>query len=983
MDTEKNELYLTNLIDIDTLQMIQDAFSNLTGMAALTTDINGAAVTRGSGFTDFCMIYTRPNRIGCRKCEMCDKFGAERALERGSSYTYYCHAGLVDFAAPIMAKGEMVGCFIGGQVLSEPPNLNRFRKLAEDMGIDPDEYIEAVKKIPIVDKSTIDKAANFMYAIAIVLSNFAYRAHELSESKKNLEKASNMKSDFLANMSHEIRTPMNAVIGLADLALREEMSSSAREYIHQVKASGQNLLVIINDILDFSKIESGKMDIVEVEYESLSLVNDLTGIVCSRIGSKPIEFTMDIDPKLPKILYGDNVRIHQIILNLLTNAVKFTRQGEVHLKIEYVPKDEETAILKAQIRDTGIGIKEADMKKLFNSFQQVDSKRNRNIEGTGLGLAISQQLLRLMHGKISVDSVYEKGTTFSFELPQKIIDGTPAVPDLENPVKAALIIGNIYVKRQLMNDLKKIGAEYIDLTDDGSLDDVKIDQLIVDKDLFEDYARPYLSEHSEVKGLVLSPYDNMENIDMPNVKIISKPVYSLGLYNGMGMSNVPLTYENDTELDTFSYIAPDAIILVVDDNTVNLTVAKGLLEPLKMRIDVAASAAEAIDKIHNVKYDLIFMDHMMPEVDGIEATHIIRRLVPSYNDVPIIALTANAIGGAKEMFIAEGMNDFVAKPIEIKDIVGKLRRWLPKEKIVPIDGDARELFAQENAASESGGNSILDIKELDTAAAVKLLGTESLFHTVLKEYFCAIDKKYQVIKEHKAAERWRDYTVEVHSLKSTSRQIGADPLADMAMELEKAGNDGNIPLIMEKTDTMLEEYLKLKDVLAPYFPECAAAETDKIPNMDDILALLEQMQVALDNFDTLQIDEVIENMSVYKFAGMNSKYFEILKQAAQESDIEKCGSIIAEWGQKLIESGGDVSDPEVTAELLEKLTAALEAFDTLEIDDVVSEMSAQTYTNEQQQLFEKLKTAAENYDIDGCAEVASLWKELLAQKTNA
>ena len=978
MDTEKNELYLTNLIDIETLQMIQDAFSNLTGMAALTTDIHGAAVTRGSKFTDFCMLYTRPNRIGCRKCEVCDMHGAERALERGCSYTYYCHAGLVDFAAPIMAKGEMVGCFIGGQVLTEPPNLNRFRKLAEDMNIDPDEYVEAVKKIPIVDKETIDKAANFLYAIAIVLSNFAYRAHELSESQKKLEKASNMKSDFLANMSHEIRTPMNAVIGLADLALREEMSTSAREYIHQVKASGQNLLVIINDILDFSKIESGKMDIVEVEYESLSLVNDLTGIVCSRIGSKPIEFTMDIDPKIPKMLYGDNVRIHQIILNLLTNAVKFTRQGEVHLKIEYVPKDEETAILKAQIRDTGIGIKEADMKKLFNSFQQVDSKRNRNIEGTGLGLAISQQLLKLMHGKISVDSVYEKGTTFTFELPQKIIDGTPAVPDLEEHIKAALIIGNIYIKRQLMKDLEKLGAEYVDLTDEGSLDDAQADCIIVDKDLFEDYARGYLSEHEDVKCLVLSPYDNMESIDMPNVKVISKPLYSLGLYNGLGTNNVTLGYENDSELDTFSFIAPDATILVVDDNTVNLTVAKGLLEPLKMKIDVAASAAEAIDKIHYVKYDLIFMDHMMPEVDGIEATHIIRRLVPSYNDVPIIALTANAIGGAKEMFIEEGMNDFVAKPIEIKDIVGKLRKWLPKEKIVPIDGDARELFAQENANSDSGGNSILDIKELNTEAAVKLLGTEALFRTVLKEYFCAIDNKYKVISEHKAAERWRDYTVEVHSLKSTSRQIGADPLADMAMELEKAGNDGNIDLIMEKTDTMLEEYLKLKDILAPYFPECAAAETDKIPNMEDILSLLEQMQVALDNFDTLQIDEAIENMSAYKFSGMNSNYFEELKQAAQDSDIEKCSSIIAEWGKDLISSGGDFSDPAVTAELLEKMRSALDAFDTLEIDDVISEMAKQSYSGEQGELFEALKSAAVNTDIDSGNEIVEKWTELLS-----
>ncbi len=980
MDNERNELYLTNLIDVDTLQMIQDAFSDLTGMAAITTDINGAAVTKGSNFTDFCMLYTRTNRLGCRRCEMCDKHGAEKALEKGSSHTYYCHAGLVDFAAPIMAKGEIVGSFIGGQVLTESPNLRRFSKIAEEMGIDPEKYVEAVQKVRIVDKETVDKAAHFLYAIAIVLSNFAYRAYELNESKRDLEKASNMKSDFLANMSHEIRTPMNAVIGLADLALREEMSNSAREYIHQLKASSQNLLVIINDILDFSKIESGKMDIVEVEYESLSLVNDLTGIVCSRIGDKDIEFTMDIDPKLPKVLYGDNVRIHQIILNLLTNAVKFTNSGEVHLKIECAPRDDSYIQIKAEVSDTGIGIKDADMGKLFNSFQQVDSKRNRNIEGTGLGLAISRQLLSLMRGKISVQSVYEKGTTFFFELPQKVIDSTPAVPNLEKPVNAALIIEDPYVKKQLIIDLKKIGAEYTDLSEAGEADDDSIDYIIVEKPLFSDFIKHYMESHEGKKCLVLSDYDHMENIDVPNVKVISKPVYSLSLYNALGISQISMGYESDIESDTFSYIAPDANILVVDDNPINLTVAKGLLEPIKMNVDVASSAAEAIEKIHHIKYDLIFMDHMMPEVDGIEATHIIRRLVPSYNDVPIIALTANAIGGAKEMFIREGMNDFVAKPIEIKDIVSKLRKWLPKEKLVIVDKDSIPDQAESGVSDVSGQDSggILGIKELDTENALKLLGTEALFRTVLKEYFCSIGKKYSIIKEHKDSEKWRDYTIEVHSLKSTSRQIGAGHLADMAAELEKAGNDGNIPLIMEKTDEMLAEYIKFKDILAPYFPECAEKEENKAPHKDDMLNMLEQMQIALDNFDTLQIDDTIEMMSEYRFEGVHADYFEDLKQAALDGNIEKCGSIIAEWGERIMAMSDDSADPEVIGGLIEKLINALKDFDTLEIDSVVEEMAKQTYTGEQKELFEQLKDSAENTDIESCGEIVKKWKSLLA-----
>lgn len=984
---ENNEMHLTDLIDVNTLQMIQDAFSDLTGMAALTTDKNGIAVTDGSNFTELCMRYTRNTEVGKRRCEVCDRKGAELALASGKFCSYYCHAGLVDYAAPIMANGEMVGSFIGGQVLTEPPDLKKFERIANDLGVDPDKYVEAVQKIKIVDKDIVDKASHFLYVIAVVLSNIAYRSYELDKSRHEAEKAASAKSDFLANMSHEIRTPMNAVIGLADLALREEMSGSAREYIHQVKASSHNLLVIINDILDFSKIESGKMDIVEVEYEPLSLVNDLTGIVNSRIGDKDIEFIMDIAPDIPQNLYGDNIRIHQIILNLLTNAVKFTNHGEVRLVMECERKSKDEAIIKVSICDTGIGIKKNDMKKLFNSFQQVDSKRNRNIEGTGLGLAISQQLLTLMHGKISVESEYEKGTKFFFELPQKIVDDSSAVPVLDKPLTVAVLVGNKYVYNQLIKDLKRIGADFINLSENGSLEELKTDFIIVDKVFFTQSIQNYLDTHPDVYSLVLAEYDNIEPIDISNVRVISKPVYSLSLYNALGITDIDMGGNGSSEAETFTFVAPDAHILVVDDNAVNLTVAKGLLEPLRMNVDLAGGAAEAIDKIHGTKFDLIFMDHMMPEVDGIEATHIIRRLMPEYQNVPIIALTANAVGGAKEMFIEEGMNDFVAKPIEIKDIVSKLRKWLPKEKIVPIDSaDYAQAAAQNSpAADQSEGESIMNIKELDTQQALKLLGNEKLFRTVLKEYFCAIEKKHQTILGHKQAERWRDYTIEVHSLKSTSRQIGANLLADLAAEMEKAGNEGNIDLINEKTDRMLSEYIKFKDILKPYFPECAESEEDKLPGTEDLLRMLEQIQVALDNFDTLQIDEALEQLEGFQFSDDQRSYFEKLKEAALNTDFETCYNIIEEWGPKLMEMGDSEKQDashDVVIPMLEKMQSALAEFDTLEIEDVMNEMSKINYSGEQEQYFGELKSAVEVTDIDTCNEVVEKWMAALAAAAN-
>ena len=975
MDNE-NELRLTDLIDVETLQQIQDAFSNMSGMAALTADVNGVAVTKGSNFTDFCFKYTRTSEIGKKRCEQCDITGAKLCIEKSAACSYHCHAGLVDFAAPIIVNNELIGSFIGGQVLVEPPNLDKFRKIAEEIGVDPYDFVEAVKKVNIVSQRRVELAAQSLCDLANTLSSIAYKGYLLKQKNIEVEKATHMKSDFLANMSHEIRTPMNAVIGLSELALREEMSPPARDYLHQIKASSKNLLVIINDILDFSKIESGKMEVVNVEYEPLSIFNDLTGVVNTRIGKKDIEFTMDISPDLPKMLYGDNIRIHQIVLNLLTNAVKFTQSGEVHLKIDFEYKDDETILLKASIRDTGSGIKKEDMSKLFNSFQQVDSKRNRNIEGTGLGLAISQQLLSLMGGRIWFESEYNKGSTFSFEVPQKVVVSTPILPKLDKKYKVSVLLENKYVKAQLIRDLNRIGAEVVDLVSSGSFENTDVDFFIVGKPFSNPAVQEFIKSHPDMQCIAIVEYDSISVIDIPNVRAISKPAYSLSLYNAMGIKGIDLESE-DFENESFSFIAPEAHILIVDDNTVNLTVATGLLEPLKMHIDTATSAAQAIEMIHHIKYDLIFMDHMMPEVDGVEATHIIRRLVPNYNDVPIIALTANAVGGVKEMFIKEGMNDFIAKPIDVKDALSKLRKWLPHDKIVYVDKS--EIQQDPESGSSTPGSSILDIKELNTKNALSLLGTEKLYYSVMKEYFEAIDKKYKSIVGHKEAKSWHDYTIEVHALKSTSRQIGAEHLADLAAEMEKAGNDGNIALINEKTDEMLSEYLKIKKILTPYFPCSAENGEEHIAQPEDIFSFLERMHAALDDFDTLNIDEIVEEMSKCKYEDEDADFFEQLKAAAEESDIDRCQNICLEWSKALM---NPKSGEEKIIKLLDDLQEALEEFDTLAIDEVVEKISHINIAQKWKDYLNRLCAAAENSDIDKCAEVSDEWRKAIAAGGN-
>ena len=933
------DLNLTDLIDVKTLQMVQDSFAKLTGFAALTTDKNGVAVTEGSNFTDFCMKYTRQSPIGKMRCEQCDKRGAELALREGASCTYYCHAGLVDFAAPIMAGDEMVGCFIGGQILPEPADEAHIRDVALELMIDPDEYVEAVRRTNIVDKNIIDKNAECLYTFASVLSHMAYSCYVINEGNIELEKVAKMKSDFLANMSHEIRTPMNAVIGMAEMALREELPPAARDYVNQIMASGKMLLTIINDILDFSKIESGKMDIIPVEYEPFVMLNEVLNIIMTRIGKKDVELIIDIPPDMPSKLYGDIIRINQIITNLANNAVKFTEKGKVHLRFWYEKLDEERIMLHGAVEDTGVGIKKNDLKMLFTSFQQVDSKRNRNIEGTGLGLAISKQLLLLMGGDIQVESEYEKGSIFSFSLPQKVVDWTPGVSAGKQDCKVAAYIRNPYIEEQLCKDVKRFGAQYVKVESSTELEahsDVKY--LFVDMKVFSEKIEQFLKKHQDITGVLLVDYQSMMEYGISNLRVVKKPLFSYVLGSiFMGRE----LHENDSAaFEDFNFIAPDARVLIVDDNEVNLTVAKGLLKPLKMKIETATSGKEAVYKISAKMYDLIFMDHMMPEIDGVEATRIIRRFHPEYSDVPIIALTANVVDGTREMFIEEEMNDLVAKPIDVKDITEKVRRWLPKNKIqkveeeedifdfsgITVSPDGKKLImssapkvdkAKSNKAKKNTGS--VDghkdtdkavaqqkdkekeeplVKGLDTAGAIKKLGTEELFWEVLKNYYHSIERKAKQIKQLERDKQWNEYTIEVHALKSASKQIGAMQLGGLAEELEMAGKAGNIDTIQKKTNKLLTEYLQLQMVLESYFKEEKKTE-EAIPQ--DVLKMhLLNLKNAAGELDVDMMDAVIEELAKYEFLDKELEFFERLRTAVEELDGETCIETVDAWNEMLL-----------------------------------------------------------------------------------
>ena len=897
MHIDYDELKLTDLIDSKVLQKIQDGFSDLTGMAALTTERDGTAVTTGSNFSDFCMKYTRCSELGCARCEQCDSQGASLALEHGESVVYFCHAGLMDFAAPIMAEGKMVGCFIGGQVLTEAPDLVQMRKIAAEIGVDEDEYVEAANRVHIIERETIDRAAKFLHMVAEVLSDMAYGKYLVYQANMDLERSSHMKSDFLANMSHEIRTPMNAVIGMAELALREELPPVARDYINQIKDAGKSLLTIINDILDFSKIESGKMDINEVEYEWMSMGYDIANIIMTRLKDKDVELIIDVAPDLPCKLWGDNIRIKQVLLNLANNAVKFTTEGRILIKVDYRKISSDQIEVYICVEDTGIGIREEDLGKLFQSFQQVDSKRNRNIEGTGLGLAISQRLMTLMDGDIRVETEYGKGSRFSVVYPQKVIDETPAIV-IKDPdsILMAGLISNPYVGEGLCTVAGRMGLECICLHSDKEFDLLLDDKrifLFIEDPMFTEVVEEYVRNHPEITAILLVGFYDQVEYHIPNLLVMRKPLFALNL--ALILNGEQLHIYNNEEEKEYDFIAPDAHVLIVDDNAVNLTVAEGLLEPLKMHVDTVTSGQAAIDKIQNLRYDIVFMDHMMPEMDGVEATHIIRQRYYGYDDMPIIALTANAMEGTKEMFRQEGMNDFVAKPIEILVLVDKVKKWLPPEKIKKVNMG----FRVSETNKMRGSAEPVVVGDLDTKTAMEFFSNEELFFKTLKVYYRSIKKKAETIKYMEEQEDWAGYTIEVHALKSASKQIGAMSLSEKAAAMEKAGNARDSAAIHKYTDEMLKQYLGYIPVLATFCEE-EENEADKKDISNDVLKdFFAKMASAVDDLDMDQMEEVIDKMNGYHYEDEQRELFRKLAEAVEEVDVDLCEEILKEWESKL------------------------------------------------------------------------------------
>jgi len=667
----------------------------------------------------------------------------------------------------------------------------------------------------------------FAFATSIMSYRFLYKpAVELAHSK----------DEFLAKMSHEIRTPMNAITGMAELALRENVPDTAQEHILTIKQAGANLLSIINDILDFSKIESGKLEIIPVKYMLSSLINDTVNIIRMRFKEKPLRFFTNIDGNIPNNLYGDEPRLRQITLNLLTNAVKYTEKGHIGLIITISRRNDKRVWLRISVTDTGKGIKPEDQKKLFGEFVQVDTRKNKGIEGTGLGLAITKRLCLAMGGDITVESEYGKGSVFTVVIPQNIESQEPFAA-VEKPwIKKILVYeGRSVYANAVCWSLENMKVPYTMVTNKVDFADVLYKEewsyIFSGYGLYENIKPLFEKGDSVFCGCKKPPMALMvewgTEAYIPGVRFLSIPVQSIAIANILNGREDIKGYNKSSNTVRFTF--PHARILVVDDIVTNLKVAEGLLAPYRTTVDTCLTGLQSIEMVKHNKYDIVFMDHMMPGMDGVEATAAIRALEKEQqrkHRVPIIALTANAVVGMREMFLENDFDDFISKPIDISKLDEILDRWIPKEK-----RDAQKSAASSgeddnlqhgdpksygnntsgDAFADSADVKMMVIPGVDTVKGITLTGgTLENYKQVLFMFCKDIDERLIFFGKEITTDTLTDFITNIHSLKSATAYIGASEISSLAAGLEAVGKSGDAAFIRENLPDFIKKLEELK-----------------------------------------------------------------------------------------------------------------------------------------------------------------------------
>ena len=761
------------------------------------------------------------------------------------------------------------------------------------------------------------------------------RLLEIIEESKEVE---NSKDDFLANVSHEIRTPINTICGMSELLLHDNMVNDAREKVLDIRMAGLNLMSIVSDILDFSELYTGKIGYEAEAYNIRTTINDVIDMAIAKKNGKRIELIVDCDANIPSVLLGDEKKLRRVMLNIVNNAIKFTEKGCVSLIVGY-RKESYGVNLIITIKDTGIGIDEESLEKSFRSFNQVDSSRRRKEGGVGLGLAISHALVEKMGGAITIKSRVGKGTTVRFVIPQQVLDESPiaTINDKSNVNVATYIDVEQYdieeIRDEYTNNIIHMAEQlkgkchmcrnFAELQRRNEKEKfshifISILEYRVNREYYEELA-------NKTKVVIVLERKDEKYIKNGNFIKVYKPfdIFAItailnGEYSDKGTENV-----------TENFVAPDAHVLVVDDNKMNLRVIEGFLGKYKIKVTTALSGKEALEKVTSEDYDFIFMDHMMPDMDGVETLHNIRNKVGAYyHNVPIIALTANAVAGARESLMKEGFNGFLEKPLEKSVLERTIKRNISPEKIitikkhtntninvntnieVDIDTNSQSVYEEIESSTEEKK---LVVDGLDTKTGILYCNGEEEYIKILQAYCMEYMDLVTDVKKLFESEDWKNYTIAVHGIKSAMKSIGAMHVSELAKCLESAGRENNVDYIKENHTELVQKYeslfAELKEVPCikegvKELEEEKAAE--KIKETEDIVMeelaeeifneVLETMEAAMYELEADKMLEELNKLKNYKYCGVSlNEYVNAAKRNIVMSDymtaVEKLGEI--------------------------------------------------------------------------------------------
>ena len=718
-------------------------------------------------------------------------------------------------------------------------------------------------------------------SVASRIQNEVYKA--LTGNLEAMSLIEHQKDDFMANMSHEIRTPINTIFGLSEIVLSHELPDDVKTEINDIRNSGKELLSIASDIIDFSDLTSGKMEIRQDTYSMTSVINEVINTISPRTSAKNLELIVDYDASIPETLVGDEQKIRRALMNILDNAVKFTREGGIILSVKARSEERYGVNLIISVRDTGIGISDEAIEKIFTSYNQVDTKRNRMERGLGLGLPIAKAIVNKMDGFISINSETDKGTVVKLVIPQAIYEKSPSViVDTASRIKVMLYINmNKYQYSVIRDGYAEAIANMIEgLGINGvscrNLSDFK---QRAEKESFthvmigwQEYSedREYFDALStEVNVVLILDRNHKNSIEENKINYVYKPFYVRPVAAVLsGKYAEALSHNYNAR-----FAAPEASVLIVDDNRMNLKVIEGLLRPYHITVYTAEKGKQALKLLEKTHPDIIFMDHMMPEMDGIETFHRIRRRPGIYNQtVPVIALTANTITGARNMFITEGFSDYVSKPIEVSELERVLYKFIPSTKIISYSD-----IVHDDTTDESDDLRSINIEGIDTALGITYCsGSPDDYIDIVRIYYNNGISRKDEIQHCYEEEDWKNYAILVHALKSTSLTIGAVRLSNMAKRLEAASKEKQEDIIIESNDEMLKEYERILDAIknsSDVFPKPAApapsVSEENLTELSDetFISCLDKLSECIETYEIKSVEKYLESLKDCSYNG--------------------------------------------------------------------------------------------------------------------